>query len=183
MPTSVARSSPLVHAVLDRAESRRGGYPSGFVESLNDARTDHVVRVGARSSTCRTDAGYRRWAAAGRPLRLGGVASVSPARTGETRRSLQVAQVGCERSLGSGAEDLRAVFDADVHVDAVQKTSGGPSRRCARRARRSGVKSVTRWRPRRAKGCVRRNQCAVEARESGSRSVRSERTRRRSSAA
>ena len=37
----------VVHAVLDRAESRRGAdIPADLVEALNDARTDHVVRVG-----------------------------------------------------------------------------------------------------------------------------------------
>ena len=112
----------VVHAVLDRAESRRGAdIPADLVESLNDARTDHVVRVGLqvlpRVELTRDTGG-------GQLLEdhcaVGGVAGVlaCPERRRRGDR-LQVAQVGCERSLDR--QDLRAVFDADVHVDAVQE--------------------------------------------------------------
>ena len=112
----------VVHAVLDRAEGRRGAdVPADLVEALDDARADHVIRVGLeilpRCELAR-DAGGGQLLEDHRAV--GRVARVFARPEGGGRRdSLQVAQVGGEGGLDR--EDLRSVFDADVHVDAVQK--------------------------------------------------------------
>ena len=117
---SVGRS--VVHAVLDRAEGRRGAdVPADLVEALDDARADHVVRVGLEILPRRELA---RDAGGGQLLEdhrtVGCVAGVlARPEGGGCGDGLQVAQMGGEGCLDW--RDLRAILDADVHVDAVQE--------------------------------------------------------------
>ena len=112
----------VIHAVLDRAEGGgRANVPADLVESLDDARADHVVRVGLEVLPCGELA---RDAGGGKLLEdhraIGCVAGVLARPEGGGRGDgLQVAQVRGEGGLDR--QDFRAVLDADVDVDAVQE--------------------------------------------------------------